>query len=71
MSNETVKAIMKRYPEAVSAVDGVRVGDVLCNGVNAPLAIVTEETEVHINNEYSELILSCLFIIGNADKVAV
>ena len=64
MSNQK-EAIMKRYPEAVSAVDGVRVGDVICYNVIAKLHVVNEETirDVLIAPEL-------YYIIGNADRVA-
>ena len=67
MSNQT-EAILKRYPEAVSAVGGVRVGDVLCNDISLPLRIVNE-SNVDFVNDPLYAISNGFFIIGNADRV--
>ena len=67
MSNQTVKAILKRYPEAVSAVDGVRVGDVLCSDVDKRLRVVNEGNISYFKFKHAA---GGAFIIGNADRVA-
>lgn len=65
VKEDVKKAIMKRYPECVSAAIGVRVGDILCNNVDIPLVIVHEGNAVHINGN-DNCFLDNFYIIGNA-----
>ena len=69
MESQTVKEILKRFPEAVSALFGVRVGDVVVMDVDQPLVVINETTCALFNSEDS-IVLQRYFIIGNADKVA-
>lgn len=68
MSNQTVEAILKRFPEAVSAVNGVRVGDVLVSSVELPLMIAHEGNLAQLNSLNNNQ-LNELFVIGNAHRV--